>query len=97
MKVGEKVICVNSAKQIHTVEELNKDVPNWVEKDKKYTIRAITDYDFVQGLLLEEISNTPIYFKAVGKVLEPSFLISRFRKLQENEVEVEVEELEEVI
>jgi len=95
MKVGSKVICVNSSKQPHTAEELNRDVPNWVKKDVIYTVRALLDFDFVQGLLLEEIVNTPLYFKVVNKVLEPTFAIWRFRELKENEVEIRVEELEE--
>jgi predicted ThiF/HesA family dinucleotide-utilizing enzyme len=95
--VGEKVVAVNVAKQPHTIEELNIDVPNWIVKGKIYTIRQINDYDFVQSLLLEEVVNPMKYFKVLNKVVEPGFLIERFRKLQPDEVEVKEEQLETVI
>ena len=90
-EIGQKVVCINSLKQPHTVEELNKDVPNWIVKGKKYTIRGIQDWDFVVGLLLEEVVNNPIYFKVVNKTAEPAFASWRFRKLEKNEVLEEVE------
>jgi len=96
VEIGDKVICINDAKQPHTVEELNKDVPNWIKRGKEYTIRAIIDSDFVVGVLLEEVINSPVYFKVVNKVQEPSFLISRFRKREESSVAVE-EEIEKLI
>lgn len=101
MKVGVKVICVDSSMQPHTVEELKRDVPNWVVKGKKYTVRDIVDHDFVVGIRVEEITNTPIYFKVINKVIEPCFASWRFRELEEDEVEEEeevgVEEFEEVL
>lgn len=84
-EIGEKVICVDDSKQPHTVEELTKDVPNWVKKGEKYTIRGIQDHDFVVALLLEEISNPLKYFRLVNKVLEPGFMTSRFEKIVEKE------------
>ena len=87
LEVGDKVICVNSAKQAHTVEELNKDMPNWVKKGEKYTIRAIYDWDFVVGVLLEEVRNNPIYFSLVDKNAEPCFATWRFEKLITNNIE----------
>ena len=95
MKIGQKVLCISDEKQPHTVEELSKDVPNWVKKGQTYTIRAIQDWDFVVGLLLEEVKNEPKYFKVVNKFAEPSFASWRFRELKEDEVEVE--QLEEVL
>jgi hypothetical protein len=86
MQPGDKVICVNSYIAPHTAQEIRKDVPNWVRKGETYTIREIVDFDFVVGLLLEEIKNPPIYFKAVDKVVEPTFLMSRFRKLETKKV-----------
>lgn len=78
--IGDRVLCIDNSKQPHTVEELSKDVPNWVEKNKEYTVRAIHDHDFVAGVLLEEIENPAKYFRVVGKVLEPAFATWRFRK-----------------
>lgn len=33
-EIGEKVICINSSIQPHTIEELTKDMPNWLKKIK---------------------------------------------------------------
>jgi len=95
-EIGERVICIDSSMQPHTIEELKKDCPNWIVKGEKYTIRGINDWDFVQGLLLEEVKNDYKYFKVVNKFAEPSFATWRFRKLEPAEIEQEVEELEEV-
>jgi len=95
MKIGTKVICIDDSYVEGTAEELKKDCPNWVKKGQTYTIRAIQDWDFVVGLLLEEIKNEPKYFKVVNKFAEPSFASWRFRELKENEVEVK--QLEEVL
>lgn len=95
MKVGDKVICINSAMQPHTAEELSKDVKNWIRKGQTYTIREIADFDFVVGLLLEEVVNTPKYFKAIDRVIEPTFAIWRFKKCKEDEVAIE--KLEDVL
>lgn len=85
--VGDKVICIDSSKQPHTAEELTTDVPNWVVKDKQYTIRAISHHDFgAIGVLLEEVVNQPKYFKLVGKVMEPMFAEWRFRRLEESKL-----------
>lgn len=96
MRVGSRVICVDDSFQPHTVEELKKDVPNFVKKGQKYTVRDIVDHDFVVGIRVEEITNSPIYFKVINKVIEPCFASWRFRELQEDEVEAEVEKTEEV-
>ena len=96
MKVGAKVVCIDSSMQPHTVEELKRDVPNWIVKGQKYIVRDIVDHDFVVGIRVEEITNSPIYFKVINKVIEPCFASWRFRELQEDEVEAEVEKTEEV-
>ena len=31
--IGDRVVCVDDVMQPHTVEELKKNVPNWVKKD----------------------------------------------------------------
>ena len=97
-EIGEKVICVDSSLQPHTAKELAKDVPNWVKKGEKYTIREFKENDgIVLGILLEEVVNKPIYFKLLGRVQEPAFGTFRFRKLHLNEVESEVESMEEIL
>lgn len=96
--IGDKVICIDSGMRPETIEELKKDIPNWVKQDEKYTIRGFVDNDgIVTGILLEEIRNTPIYFKLLGRFQEPAFAEWRFRKMQSNEVESEVESMEEIL
>jgi hypothetical protein len=73
------------------VEELKKNVPNWVKKDGEYTIRAILDNrGIVTGILLEEIDNPILYFEKIGGFQEPAFAEWRFRKLKPSESMVEV-------
>ena len=97
-EIGEIVVCINDLKQSHTIEELNKDVPNWVKKGKKYTIRGFTSNDrIVDGVWLEEVVNIPIYFKLLGRTQEPAFALWRFRKLEKSEVLEEEDITESVI
>lgn len=86
-EIGDTVVCIDDSKQPHTVEELNNDVPNWIIKGDKYTIRGFTNNDgIVDGIWLEEVVNTSIFFKLLGRNQEPAFALWRFRKLEENEV-----------
>lgn len=97
--VGDRVVCVDDTMLPHTVEELKKDVPNWVKKDEKYRVRAVlNNRGIVTGLLLEEITNEPKYFDLIGGFQEPAFGDWRFRKLKptENLVEVAQDVLEAV-
>jgi len=80
--IGDKVVCIDSSMQLHTVEELRRDVPNWVKQGQQYTIRDIVDSDFVVGVRLEEITNPMRHFKLIGKYMEPAFATFRFRKLE---------------
>lgn len=92
-KIGDKVICIDSSMQLHTVEELKRDMPNWVKKDNIYTIRGFVDNDgIVTGVLLEEIHNPPKYFKLIKKMQEPAFAQWRFRKQVINQVSVEIKQ-----
>jgi hypothetical protein len=91
--IGDQVICINSSMSTHTIEELSKDVPNWVTQDTKYTVRGFNENDgIVLGVLLEEIVNPLRYFKLVNKFQEPAFRTDRFRKLKPNEVTASIEE-----
>lgn len=96
MKVGNKAVCVDSFILPETREQIAKDCPNFVVKGKHYTIREIRDFDFVQSVLVEELANPILYFKAIGQAVESGFKISRFRLLKDNEVMVE-EEVEEAV
>jgi len=100
-QIGDKVICVNDYKNPETREELSIDMPNWVKKGEKYTVRGFLDSDFVVGVYLEEVKNPVKYFKLVNKVAEGAFATWRFEKLKEEEViiekEVEIKNLEEIL
>lgn len=97
--VGDRVVCIDDTMQPHTVEELKRDVPNWVKKDEEYTIRAVlNNRGIVTGFLLEEITNRPKYFDVIGGFQEPAFGDWRFRKLKPTESLVEVvEEVREMV
>jgi hypothetical protein len=89
--IGDRVVCIDDSMQLHTVEELKKDVPNWVKKDEEYTVRAVlNNRDIVTGILLEEIDNPVLYFDKIGGFQEPAFAEWRFRKLKPSESMVEV-------
>lgn len=94
-EIGEQVVCIDSSMQTHTIEELSKDVPNWIVQDKKYIIRGFHDNDgIVLGVLLEEVVNPIRFFKLINKFQEPAFACWRFRKLNPNEVNVNIEEFD---
>lgn len=95
MKIGSKVVCVDDSKRPEVAEWAAKHCPNWVKKGDKYTIREFDDHDgIVDGVLLEEIINPPVFLTKWNKVIEPRFATWRFEVIQEDE-ELE-EELEEV-
>lgn len=93
MKVGSKVICIDSSIPPHMVQEIDRDFQQWVVKDEKYTVREILENDgLVTSILLEEIKNKPLFFpKTIKRVQEPSFRITRFRELEDDLVDVEEE------
>ncbi len=97
-EIGESVICCEDYKLPHTREELSENMPNWVKKGSKYTIRAFNDNNgIVVGVLLEEVVNPILYFKLIDKYQEGSFRLDRFRKLREDEVSAEKIEQENLI
>jgi len=75
MKPGDRVICVNS--DFHP--EITKFFQNLPVKDKEYIIRAVRPIAAEGGILLEEVKNTPIFFKLYQGKLEPAFHPNRFR------------------
>lgn len=96
-EIGERIVCIDSSMQPHTIEELSKDMPNWVVNGEKYTVRGFTSNNgIVDGIWLEEIKNDYKFFKLIDKFQEPAFATWRFRKLEPNEIEVEEEIYENV-
>lgn len=94
LNIGDKVVCIDASMLAHTVEELTRDVPNWVKEGQQYIIRGFADYDFVVGVYLEEIHNPPKWFNLVGGFIEPAFKESRFRKLEETKRTISIEQEE---
>ena len=82
----------------HTIQELTKDVPNWVKKGSQYTVRGFTNNNgIVDGIWLEEIRNNPLFFKLINRAQEPAFALWRFEKLKPEEIQTEVKEKETTI
>lgn len=97
VSIGDKVVCIDDKMQAHTVEELKKDVPNWVKEGEEYTIEEIIEHDFGPvAVILTEVRNPMVYFKLVDRFQEPAFLIHRFRKVEKQTAVVE-EEIQETV
>ena len=98
MQQGSRVICVDDTIRGEVMPTIIKYYKNWVQRDKIYTIREIVDNDnIVQGVLLNEIRNEPIYIELIDKKQEPAFGMFRFRLLQETGHMAEVEHYVEMI
>jgi hypothetical protein len=91
MKVGDKVICVDSSLP-HP--EIAKHFDKWVEQDKTYIIRGKRLWYGEYSLLLEEIKNPPMYNPEIMGNCEPGYSIKRFRLV--DPVEELSHELEEI-
>lgn len=95
MKVGTKVICVDDSIRPEMVEWQRQYCPNWVKKDSKYTIREFDDNDgIVDGVLLEEVENQPVFLIKWNRVIEPRFATWRFREMEEGKQNADVVEEE---
>lgn len=73
-KIGEKVVCIDDSK----VSYYGIIFP---KKGNEYTVRGFYSYNGKTGIYLEEIKNKK--YDYVNGLMEPSFLVSRFRPLQE--------------
>jgi hypothetical protein len=76
MKVGTLVECINGSFSLNQIRVL-KQRPN---KGSHYFIRAILEYPHGVGVLLEELTNPPVWVD--GQLHEPSFAIERFREIE---------------
>ena len=95
MKVGTKVICVDDSIRPEMVEWQRQYCPNWVKKDSKYTIREFDDNDgIVDGVLLEEVENRPVFLTKWNRVIEPRFATWRFREMEDDKQDANVVEEE---
>lgn len=92
MRTGDKVVCVDDSIRAELMPTIVKYYKNWVSRDQVYTVRQVVDNDgIVDGVLLEEIRNEPIYIELIDKKQEPAFGLFRFRELQEDAMMESVE------
>lgn len=85
MRTGDKVVCVDDTIRAELMPTIVKYYKNWVSRDQVYTVRQVVDNDgIVDGVLLEEVQNDPIYIELIDKKQEPAFGLFRFRLLQED-------------
>ena len=92
MDIGTKVICIDDSIPANLdMEIFKKEFPNWVKKDEKYTIRDIFYNDnIVTSVVVKELKNPILFFPGtINRSQEASFRITRFRELEEDEVEEE--------
>ena len=92
MDIGTRILCVDDSIPAHlNMEVFKKEFPNWVKKDEKYTIRDIFYNDnIVTSIVVKELKNPILFFPGtINRSQEASFRITRFRELEEDEVEEE--------
>ena len=92
MDIGTRILCVDDSIPAHLdMEIFKKEFPNWVKKDEKYTIRDIFHNDnIVTSIVVKELKNPILFFPGtINRSQEASFRITRFRELEEDEVEEE--------
>ena len=92
MDIGTRILCVDDSIPAHLdMEIFKKEFPNWVKKDEKYTIRDIFYNDnIVTSIVVKELKNPILFFPGtINRSQEASFRITRFRELEEDEVEEE--------
>lgn len=89
---GSKIICVDDSIRAEILPTVAKYYKNWVSRDKIYTIREVFQNEgIVEGVLLEEVRNKPIYIELIDKKQEPAFGLFRFRELQDDAMMESVE------
>jgi hypothetical protein len=85
MRRGSKVICVDDTIRPEMIVSIAQYYQNWVKNDRVYTIREILQNEgIVEGVLLEEVKNDPIYIDLIDKKQEPAFGLFRFRVIEED-------------
>jgi hypothetical protein len=90
--IGKSIICINDSHR-PPVEH----IPNWIVKDKIYTIRAVQNSlgGNGWGFLLNEIDNPRL--KTQFGTFEPGFNTVRFADLQGNPLKISLEKQVEII
>ena len=92
MDIGTRILCVDDSIPAHlNMEVFKKEFPNWVKKNEIYRIRDIFYNDnIVTSIIVKELKNPILFFPGtINRSQEASFRITRFRELEEDEVEEE--------
>ena len=98
MDKKRRVICINDTIDPAALIEISNDFQQWVKMGKIYHIREHLDNDgIVDGYLLEEIRNRPVFLRLINRVQEPAFATWRFRELSDDELMAMVREKIETI
>ena len=96
MDIGTRVQCVDDSIPAHIdMEIFKKEFPNWIKKEAYYHIRDIFYNDgIVTSVILVELRNPILFFPGtINRSQEASFKIDRFREMEVNEEEHELEEV----
>ena len=97
-KIGDEVVCIDASIKPELAVNVKRDFKHWITKGEKYIIREILENEeIVVGVLLEGVTNDPIFIPLINRVQEPAFALWRFRKGAENALEKGEEMAEELL
>lgn len=89
---GDKVVCIDDGIAPHTLCGIVNYVPNWIKKNKEYTIRDIEDNDGIApAVRLAEVHNPPLFIHLLNRTQEPAFAEWRFSLLERAAIETGIE------
>lgn len=91
-----RLLCVDDSVKAEFARDKEILFQEWVVKGEKYTVREYLSNDgIVEGVLLEEIHNMPVFQPLLGRYQEAAFGVFRFREIEDDKVmsKEEVEEL----
>lgn len=93
----KRLLCVNDSVKAEFARDKEILFQEWVVKGEKYTVREYLSNDgIVEGVLLEEIHNIPVFQPLLGREQEPGWKLDRFREIEEDEM-IEEEHTEEIV
>jgi hypothetical protein len=94
MTVGKKVVCVDASIKPGKEDFVKYAFPSWIKEGQIYTVRAIVENQgIVPGMYLKEVVNPSIYIHLIKTHQEPAFRLDRFRELEDQELEKDLEEV----
>jgi hypothetical protein len=94
MTVGKKVVCVDASIKPGKEDFVKYAFPSWIKEGQIYTVRAIVENQgIVPGMYLKEVVNPSIYIHLIKTHQEPAFRLDRFKELEDQELEEDLEEV----